>query len=114
MKTIPKMLPYLARSSGITDLRAEELWWEASHYARNAIGEFETPKYWKTAYDRLVNLIQAEALVMDPPESAPWMMTPTNLGTGLLVVTDLFAQVSANLRKWYARCTKPGCTKHAH
>jgi hypothetical protein len=109
MKTTPKMLPYLARSAGITDLRAEELWWEASHYARNATSEFETPKYWKVAYERLVNLVQAEAMVKNPPEAAPWMTLQTNLGTGLLAATDLFAQVSANVRRWFTRTPNASC-----
>lgn len=107
MKTSPKLLPWLARSAGITDLRAEELWLEASQYARNATGEFETSKYWKAAHDRVVNLIQAEAFARNPPETAPWVMIQTNLGNGLLTLTDLYAEVSANVRTWFARGTKP-------
>ena len=107
MNTSPKLLPWLARSAGITDLRAEELWLEASQYARNATGEFETSKYWKTAHDRVVNLIQAEAIARNPPETAPWVMIQTNLGAGLLMLTDVYAEVSANVRTWFARVTKP-------
>ncbi len=107
MKTAPKLLPWLARSAGITDLRAEELWLEASQYARNATDEFETPKYWKTAHDRVINLIQAEAFARNPPEVTPWVMIQTNLCAGLLALTGLYAEVSANVRTWFARVIKP-------
>lgn len=107
MKTTPKLLPWLASSAGLTGLRAEELWREAGLYARNATGEFETPKYWKAAHDRVIHLIQAEAFARNPPEMAPWVMIQTNLGNGLLALTDLFAEVSANVRTWFTRGVKP-------
>jgi len=107
MKMTPKLLPWLARSAGLTDSRTEELWMEASQYAANATGEFETPKYWKAAHERLINLIQAESFAHNPPEMAPWVTIQTNLGNGLLTLTDFLAEVSANVRTWLARGTKP-------
>lgn len=102
MKT-PKMLPWIARSAGLTDARGVQLWLEASEYASNAAGETDTPKFWKAAHERFVDLVQAEAMVSNPPETTPWVMIQTNLGRFLLLVTEFFAEVSANLRTWFTR-----------
>lgn len=61
----PKMLPWLARKAGITEHRAEVLWRAAERHAAFVTGETETSVYWKTAMDRLLELIAAEALRED-------------------------------------------------
>ena len=103
MKTTPKMLPWLARSAGVSDRRAEQLWWEASRYARKAINEFDTPKYWRVALDRFLNLLQTEAQSISATDASPGMVAQSHLRAGLLVLTEFFAEVSANLRTWFAR-----------
>jgi hypothetical protein len=106
LKTTPKMLPWLARSAGLTDQRAEALWWEASHYGRKATGEFDTAKYWRVSMDRFLGLMQAEAVAKNPPETAPWVMIQSNLQAGLLLVTEFLAEVSTNLRRWFSRALR--------
>jgi hypothetical protein len=100
MDYVPKMLPHLARAHGLSDLRAEQIWWEASKYARNATGEFDTPKYWKASYDRLIDLVKAEAFINDTRASAV-----AGLGKNLLLVTDLLAEISSNARGLLTRVT---------
>lgn len=109
MNAVPMMLPFLARTHGLSDLRAEELWWDASKYARNATGEFDTPKYWKSAYDRLINLVKAEAFVNETRKSAAWGMAQPAFGKSLLLATELLAEMSANARNWFKRAAN-----HAH
>lgn len=59
MKT-PKLLPWLARKSGISDARADELWAEAIRSACLVSDTFESSAYWKAAMDRLIALIEVE------------------------------------------------------
>ena len=99
MDMYPKMLPYIARKHGVSDRRAEQLWWEASTYARNATGEFDTPKYWKAAYDRLITLVKADAFIYQT-KSAAWN---PGLGRGLVLLTELLAELSANTRTLFRR-----------
>ena len=61
----PKILPWLARKAGIGEHRAEILWRAAQRYAGLHSGETATPAYWKTAMDRLLELIAAETLRED-------------------------------------------------
>lgn len=61
----PKLLPWLARKAGVAERRAEILWHAAQRYAALHTGETETPAYWKTAMDRLLELIAAETLRED-------------------------------------------------
>jgi len=104
MKTVPKLLPWLARSAGLTDLRSEQLWWEASRYARNATAEFDTPRYWKAAMERLMILIEAESAAQRRiRQASPWGVAQAHLRDALLTSTDLMAQMSANLRRWFRR-----------
>lgn len=97
MDYMPKMLPFLAKTHGLTELRAEQLWWDASRFARDATGEFDTPKYWKTAYERLITLIKAEAFIYQTKEAA-W-----NPSRGLVLITEMLAEISANTRALFQR-----------
>ena len=56
-----KMLPWLARKAGISDVHAEELWAEAVVCATVQTGWVGTAQYWKAAVDRLVELIELES-----------------------------------------------------
>ncbi|MEW6515213.1 MAG: hypothetical protein AB1443_14570 [Pseudomonadota bacterium] len=61
----PKILPWLAHKAGISLSRAEVLWHAARCHAEALTGETDTPAYWSTAMDRLVELIAAESLRED-------------------------------------------------
>jgi hypothetical protein len=59
MKTLPKtpkMLPWLARKAGISDIRAEALWHDAERWA-GAAGHAGSADYFKLAVDRLLQLV---------------------------------------------------------
>ena len=60
MKT-PKILPWLARRYGVSDARAGKLWMESLRHAAGKTGTEGTSEYWKTALERWVELLQAEA-----------------------------------------------------
>ena len=60
MKT-PKMLPWLALKAGIDETHAEALWAEAIVYATVHTDWVGTSGYWKTAVNRLVELIDLES-----------------------------------------------------
>lgn len=76
MKTMPKtpkILPWLARKAGISDVRAEALWHDAERWA----GRQASPgsaAYFKLAVDRLLQLAAAESLRADAASFGwrPW------------------------------------------
>ena len=76
----PKMLPWLAKSAGLPIARVEELWADAIRYATIETGWVETPEYWKCAVNRLLELLEAEALAYHPPEVTPWVMINMRIG----------------------------------
>lgn len=81
----PKMLPWLAKSAGLPIARVEELWTDAIRHATIETGWVETPAYWKSAVDRLLELLEAEALSYHSPEVTPWVMI--NMRIGALPIT---------------------------
>lgn len=89
----PKLLPWLAKSAGIPLDRAEELWADAIRYATLKTGWVETPEYWKVAHDRLLKLVEAEALACHPPEVTPWVMINARLGSLPLIAANGIALV---------------------
>ncbi|MCK9284460.1 MAG: hypothetical protein M0P39_09280 [Rhodocyclaceae bacterium] len=102
----PKLLPWLARSAGLSDARIGQLWLDATQYAANATGEHETHRYWKVAHERLIDLVDAESMLCaSSREAAPWIMLQTHISMGALVLTGLIAEVSANLRSWLTRAS---------
>lgn len=60
----PMLLPWLARKAGISEHRAEILWGAALRHAALRC-DVETPAYWKSAMDRLLELVAAESLRED-------------------------------------------------
>jgi hypothetical protein len=75
----PKILPWLAHTSGLPEARVEELWREALRHAGAETGAEETPAYWKAAHDRLMELIHAETATTLPAHFTPWAMVNTHL-----------------------------------
>ncbi|MFA7268271.1 MAG: hypothetical protein WC073_02880 [Sterolibacterium sp.] len=97
----PKLLPWLANTSGLSQVRVEQLWQDASQYAANVSGEVGTSDYWSTAHQQLISLVEEEALARQPVESAPWLMAATHISMVLLVVADVLPQIFANVHAWF-------------
>ncbi|PIV71418.1 MAG: hypothetical protein COW56_15030 [Rhodocyclales bacterium CG17_big_fil_post_rev_8_21_14_2_50_68_7] len=57
----PKMLPWLARKTGVPIGRAERLWAEALRHARLRTGAAATPETWRLAVERLNELLAQQA-----------------------------------------------------
>lgn len=55
-----KMLPWLARSAGLPEARAEALWAEALRYAARKTGKVAGPDHAQTALGKLLELVDAE------------------------------------------------------
>ena len=58
----PKILPWVAKKAGIPMARAEVLWNEALRDATRVCAVVESPEYWKTAVDHLLERVAAESL----------------------------------------------------
>ena len=61
MKT-PKILPWLARRTGVSDERAEDLWRAACQQATALTGERDGPCYWGAAVQTLLDLLEVRGL----------------------------------------------------
>lgn len=96
----PKLLPWLANTSGLSLTRVEELWQDASQHAERVTGEVATHRYWSAAHQKLINLVDAEAFAQAPAESASGLMLATHISMGLLVATDALSQLSRYMRAW--------------
>lgn len=59
----PKMLPWLARKARVSDDTVEVMWLEAVRDANNECFEHDSPEYWKSAVDHLLERISAESLI---------------------------------------------------
>jgi hypothetical protein len=97
---LPKILPWLAHKAGIPLSRAEFLWQEALCHAHSATGETETPAYWKSAMDRLYELVAAEGLREDAASFGwrPWSrLTKRNWETPLALLQALTLN---SVRSW--------------
>jgi hypothetical protein len=57
----PKMLPWLARRAGISDAAVEFSWREAVHDATDDSFVPESPDFWKSAVDHLLERISAQS-----------------------------------------------------
>ena len=90
----PKILPWLAKEAGIPSDRAEALWVAALRDARRDRALAESPEYWKSAVDHLLERIAAESMVR---RAAPFgwgslMRLPASLWLhGLTTSEALFA-----------------------
>jgi hypothetical protein len=76
----PKILPWLAKKTGISESRAAELWHDAERWAgrRAKVG---SSLYFKLAVDRLLELALAESLRADAASFGwrPWARTQARL-----------------------------------
>jgi len=59
----PKIFPWLAKKAGIPDDRAKALWVAALRDATRDCALVESPEYWKSAVDHLLERLAAESLV---------------------------------------------------
>ena len=95
----PKLLPWLANSSGLQLARVEQLWQDASQHAEHVTGEVGTQRYWSTAHHELINKVDAEALAhQTSAESAPGLMLATHISMGLLAAADVLSRFRLSCR----------------
>lgn len=94
----PKMLPWLAGTSGIPLERAEELWQSASEYAAKITGESESARFLSLAHEHMVGQVEREMLASRPVADAPWLMIQAHLSVAPMILADLFAQASVATR----------------
>ena len=94
----PKILPWLAKKSGISDKRAEVLWRTAQRFAAFHVGTAGTSDYWKVVMDRLLELIAAEALREDAASFGlrPWSRHQARFWQAPLALLDAFSLASAH------------------
>jgi hypothetical protein len=59
----PKILPWLARKARVSDCTAEVIWLKAVRDADNDCFEHDSPEFWKSAVDHLLERIAVESLV---------------------------------------------------
>ena len=101
----PKMLPWLASTSGITLERAEQLWQSAVDYAASVTGESESARFLGLAREQMVALVEQEILNSHPIEDAPWLMIQAHVSVAPMIVADLFTQASVATRQALSRLT---------
>jgi hypothetical protein len=107
----PKILPWLARKAGIADRRAEILWHSAQRYAAVHTGETETPAYWKTAMDRLLELVAAETLREDAASFGlrRWSRLNATLWQAPIALLDAVALNAARGWRAFGQASRPCC-----
>jgi hypothetical protein len=59
----PKILPWLARKARISDYTVKVIWLEAVRDASADCFEHDSPEFWKSAVDHLLERISVESLV---------------------------------------------------
>ncbi|HMV55331.1 MAG TPA: hypothetical protein PLX20_15635 [Rhodocyclaceae bacterium] len=89
----PKILPWLAKTSGLPLARVEELWADALRHATLKTGWVNTSDYWKVANEKLRELIEAEALAYHPPEVTPWVLFNMRLGAMPIMAANQVALI---------------------
>ena len=60
MTRAPKILPWLARKAGISDERAQAMWYEAVCYAKQKTGSAANSNYSRVVMERLRTLLEQE------------------------------------------------------
>lgn len=103
MKT-PKILPWLARKAGISDVRAEELWTKALRHATAKTGWVGTSEYWRTAVDKVIELIEREAKLQCQPRLPPMVRFQTRMWMLPMIAWHGYALVGSAA---WARLTSP-------
>lgn len=103
----PKILPWLAKKSGVPLERAEALWGDAVRYATQKSAMVESPEYWKLAVERLIELIAAESreLRAMPFGFGPMVRLPAQLWLHGLTAQQAMLRIAANSSHWWQRRT---------
>ena len=95
----PMILPWLARKWGVSDERALLLWRTACACAEAEVGNSASPKYWATANDRLIDLLDNEVIAQYPVAETPWIMIHLNV---LRLVAEVRFWIARNERRFAA------------
>jgi len=103
----PKILPWLAKKSGIPLKRSEVLWGNALRYATQKTDVVESPEYWKLAVERLIELIAAESreLRAMPFGFGPMVRLPAQLWLHGLSAQQALVNIAAGTIHWWQRRT---------
>ena len=101
----PKMLPWLAKKAGVPLSRAEELWGNALRYATQKSDVVESPRYWKLAVERLVELLDGESreLRAMPFGFGPMVRLPAQLWLHGLTAQQALMSIASNSAQWWQR-----------
>lgn len=97
MKT-PKILPWLAHRTGVSDERAEDLWRAACQQATALTGEGDGPCYWGAAVQTLLDLLEAERWKAGTAFVWPWLLLQYGIEQWSLLARRWLAP-SASLRE---------------
>ena len=95
----PKLLPWLARKAGISDVRAECLWRDAERWAAHRATAGSSP-YYQAAVDRLVQLVAEDSLRADAASFGwrPWSRAQARAWAVSMQVMHELSAISA--RGW--------------
>lgn len=101
----PKILPWLAKQSGITQERAEALWNAALLHAAREPQANESPAFWKLAVDRLLELMAEESRKNRamPFGFGPMVRLPAQLWLHGLTAQQALLRAAANSARWWQR-----------
>jgi hypothetical protein len=74
-----KLLPWIARKAGISDIRAEALWAESIRHATEQTGWVGTSEYWEAALAHWMTLIDDEGRLSKPGADTADSLAPSPL-----------------------------------
>lgn len=94
----PKLLPWLAKKAGVSDVRATALWREAERWAARHAATGSSA-YFKLAVDRLLELVAAESLRADAASFGwrPWARAQARLWAASMQAAQQGSLLSSRL-----------------
>lgn len=101
MRTLPKLLPWLARRAGVSDALAARLWRRATQEAEVITGCTQCSEFSGIAMDRFLNLLEVETngdAEFEPSKHA-WIWRhqqrmARSIGVGAINVTRVWNQMA--------------------
>lgn len=107
----PKLLPWLARRSGVSDQLADRLWRRSAQEATAIADASDSADYHAIALDRLLNLLEVEAngTADFEPSRHAWMWRHTErmarcTSIATLSISRIWAHAAQNLARWCPCC----------
>ena len=116
MKHLPKILPWIAKKSGISDELAAKLWRRASGETVELLGVADTPELHKRTVEHFLSLVQEEAVVAPGATISPadfaWVLRHQSRMTFLSLLA--VENASQALRNNWAGFAQPYVARVAH